>query len=153
VGSVLLQAPPDAGRAAAAVTERAATPSTDDEAFRRDAVAGSLVGAATRGSPVCCYNWCEEIRVTTTTRRSCVPPRTEQIACTPTPDMGTSVPAAAPFAACPIGIVVSEVGPAATRGTFPGTFDAALSTPASDGDVGSCCYDVCAPNVRWRGRR
>lgn len=95
------------------------------------------------GSGMCCYDWCEQIRITRTAPKTCTPPLYPRTECIDMPERGTSVPAAPPFERCPVGITLREMD--RRKGAFSGRFDAASSTPPGDAGAARCCYAVCGP--------
>lgn len=91
---------------------------------------------------MCCYDWCEPIRVNRNAPKACTPPLHTRMTCFEMPERGTTAPAPAPFDRCPVGITVRDLD--GQKGSFSGRFE---PTASATGDAGTarCCYAVCGP--------
>jgi hypothetical protein len=94
------------------------------------------------GNGMCCYEWCDAIKVTRHPPAACNPPLYTRIQCIEMPERGTSAPAAAPFDRCPVGIVVRDLD--GQKGSYNGRFEASASI-VGDAGPARCCYAVCGP--------
>jgi hypothetical protein len=94
------------------------------------------------GSPYCCYDWCDPIKVTRLAPKACTPPLHLRTQCIEMPERGTSVPAAAPFDRCPAGIVIKDLD--GQKGSYSGRFEP-TSSMLGDAGTSRCCYAVCGP--------
>lgn len=95
------------------------------------------------GGSMCCYDWCEQIRISRGPAPACQPPLHTRHECIGMPERGTSAPEAPPFDHCPVGVVLRELD--GQKGSYRGHFSATASTPPGDAGAGSCCYAVCGP--------
>lgn len=91
----------------------------------------------------CCYEWCEQIKVTRKVVGQCSPPFYPRTECFTMPERGTSLPAEPPFDRCPTGVVMKAIDE--QKGSFVGKFEPASSAVGEAETESRCCYGVCGP--------
>lgn len=95
------------------------------------------------GNGYCCYDWCEQIKVTQKLVAHCAHPLYPRTECFAMPERGTSLPAEPPFDRCPTGVVMSHIDE--ENGSFVGKFEPASSAVSENETESRCCYAVCGP--------
>lgn len=91
----------------------------------------------------CCFDWCEQIKVTQKAPAPCTHPLYLRTECISMPERGTSLPADPPFDRCPSGIVMKELD--GQKGSFTGKLEPASSAVGESETESRCCYAVCGP--------